>query len=623
MPRITLIGVLILQLSSLFSQSYLFPFQENGRWGFFDENCARIIPPKYDEVENFSEGLAAVRLKNNFGYIDKTGKFAIPAIYDRGYSFNNGYTLVYFRTKPYIINRSGEILFEHHYRQLQLFHKQIVVTTQTGKRGIINYQNQLIVDTTFESITIYPDAFILAKSSSNDRYILDINTFKSTPLEQGESVLMFNKGLILTENWNQKRPGYSQFTIHHAQGKSAIKDDFPLNKYSRLPFVFSDSIIIWAYHIKAEQNKNASRCLFNRFGNGVAFFNYRGEVVFQDSVSVEKIVPFYQNQAFALFQQRTSEEDGGYDIEWVIVDNHGRKVQKPIFSEICFDQVSGKAFVQGKALCKYQNGEICWIDTSGRVLFSQEDILNQVEASTKMSRENIDINYGSLRRVGDLALFSAQIYKGPSLILVWNSKNNTIKVWDVPGKGQYKPRGGEAFMDYPWFHGSSYKDMDTNGGAESPNAAKLFEQGEENLNANTVNILIERCDTNQALQVVKLINLSPDTISIGTQDGHFTSMRLQARSIDKNWKDITYMPSSWCGNSYYSVDLYPNHYWSFVIPKYRKGEFKTKLRIALNYSLPNGAIKHWYSELINAKLNYAQFWRHYFIDKQNKGEVTE
>ena len=623
MPRITLIGILILQLSNLFSQSYLFPFQEYGRWGFFDENCVRIIPPKYDEVENFSEGLAAVRLKNNFGYIDQNGKMVILAIYDRGYSFSNGYALVYFRTKPYIINRSGEILFEHHYRQLQPFHKQIIVTTQSGKRGIINYQNQLIVDTIFRSITIYPDAFILAESSNRGRYILDINTLKSTPLEQSETILMHNKGLILTENWNQKKPGYSEFSIHHAQGKSAIKDDFPLDKYSRKPLVFSDSIIIWAYHINANQQKNHPKCLVNRFGNGVVFFNYHGEVVFQDSISVEKIVPFYQNRPLALFQQRSSEEDGGYELEWVIVDDHGKKVQKQPFSEIYFDEVSGKAFDQGKALGMNRNGEICWIDTSGLVLSSEKDIINQLEASTKMTKEDIEVDYESLRRVGDLALFGAQIYKGPSLTLVWNSKNNTLTVWKVPSEGQYKPRGGEAFMGYPSFHGSSHKDMDTNGGAESPNAAKLFEQGEENLNPNTVNILIERCDTNHTLQVVKLINLSPDTISIETQDGHFTSMRLQAKSIDKNWKDITYMYPSWCGNSYYSVDLYPNHYWSFVIPKYQKGEFKTKLRIALTYSLPNGAIKHWYSELISAKLNYAQFWRHYSIDEQNKGKLIE
>lgn len=621
MARITLIGILILQLSNLFSQSHLFPFQQNGRWGFFNENCARIIPPKYDEAENFSEGLAAVRLKNNFGYIDQTGKFVIPAIYDRGYSFNNGYALVYFRAKPFIINRSGEILFEHHYSQLQPYHNQIVVTTQTGKRGIINYQNQLIVDTIFKSIKINPGAFILAESSSNGRYILDIHTLKSTPLEQGESITLFNNGIILTENWNQKKSGYSEFSIHHAQGKAAIKDDFPLNKYSRQPFVFSDSIIIWAYHINAEQQKNHPKCLVNRFGNGVLFFDYHGEVVFQDSISVEKIVPFYQNRV--LFQQRTSEEDGGYDLKWLIVDNNGKKVLKQTFSEIYFDQESGKAFVQGKALCKDQNGEICWIDTSGKVLSSEKDLINQLEASTKMAKDDIDIDYESLRRVGDLALFSAQIYKGPSLTLVWHLKSNMLKVWQVPAEGQYKPRGGEAFMGYPSFHGSSYKDMDTNGGAESPNAAKLFKQGEENLHTNSVNILIERCDTNQAFQVVKLINLSPDTISIETQDGHFTSMRLQAKSIDKNWKDVTYMPSSWCGNSYYSVDLYPNHYWSFVIPKYRKGEFKTKLRVALTYSLPNGAIKHWYSELINAKLNYAQFWRHYFIDEQNKGKLTE
>lgn len=48
-----------------------------------------------------------------------------------------------------------------------------------------------------------------------------------------------------------------------------------------------------------------------------------------------------------------------------------------------------------------------------------------------------------------------------------------------------------------------------------------------------------------------------------------------------NWKPITYLPSSFCGNSYHTITLDKNEYWEFVQPVYT-GEFETKLRYRLD-----------------------------------------
>ena len=52
------------------------------------------------------------------------------------------------------------------------------------------------------------------------------------------------------------------------------------------------------------------------------------------------------------------------------------------------------------------------------------------------------------------------------------------------------------------------------------------------------------------------------------------------------WQPIEYLPSSWCGNSYHSVYLKQNEYWTFDIPKF-KGKIKTKLRYRLMVSKDN------------------------------------
>ncbi len=52
-------------------------------FGFLDENLNYLVEPKYDEVCNFSHGMAVVKNKDGlYGYIDKTGTEVIPCQYE-------------------------------------------------------------------------------------------------------------------------------------------------------------------------------------------------------------------------------------------------------------------------------------------------------------------------------------------------------------------------------------------------------------------------------------------------------------------------------------------------------------------------------------------------------------
>ena len=54
---------------------------EKKKYGFIDTNGKEIVPPKYDDVEPFSEGFAKVRRNFYWGLIDETGREIIEPKY--------------------------------------------------------------------------------------------------------------------------------------------------------------------------------------------------------------------------------------------------------------------------------------------------------------------------------------------------------------------------------------------------------------------------------------------------------------------------------------------------------------------------------------------------------------
>lgn len=78
--------------------------------------------------------------------------------------------------------------------------------------------------------------------------------------------------------------------------------------------------------------------------------------------------------------------------------------------------------------------------------------------------------------------------------------------------------------------------------------------------------------------LVTLRNHGPDTAFFPAQDSRLY-MWTQALK-GKDHRDIEYLPSSWCGNSYHTLFLAPGQQWTFVMPKY-EGRMETRLRLAL------------------------------------------
>jgi hypothetical protein len=64
----------------------------------------------YDNIEQFKEELAIVRLNSKYGFIDKKGNEVIPPIYDNAKPFNNGKAEVQFMGKWRLIDCDGKVI---------------------------------------------------------------------------------------------------------------------------------------------------------------------------------------------------------------------------------------------------------------------------------------------------------------------------------------------------------------------------------------------------------------------------------------------------------------------------------------------------------------------------------
>ena len=82
----------------------------SGKWGFIDMTGAMVIAPQFDGIMSFSEGFAGVLYNGLWGFIDKTGAMVIPPQFDHVWPFSEGFSVVSYDGQRSFIDTTGELI---------------------------------------------------------------------------------------------------------------------------------------------------------------------------------------------------------------------------------------------------------------------------------------------------------------------------------------------------------------------------------------------------------------------------------------------------------------------------------------------------------------------------------
>lgn len=146
-------------------QRHLYPFDDNGKWGYLDEEGTIRIPPVYEWAEPFAGTLAMVGRSGYAGVIDKTGEIAIPCEFDEIIVYRNGSAAVVKDGQFGLADLTGHLIIPMEYQDIGEPSDGIMFAQKDGMFGYIDMDGR-------EQI---PFSFDDARSFQSGRAVVTLN----------------------------------------------------------------------------------------------------------------------------------------------------------------------------------------------------------------------------------------------------------------------------------------------------------------------------------------------------------------------------------------------------------------------------------------------------------------
>jgi hypothetical protein len=193
------------------------PVKLNGKWGFIEKSIWSSITPKfitecvYDEAQSFSQGLAAIKLNGKWGFIDKNGKEIINPKYEEVKSFSEDLAPVKLNGKWGFIDKNGKEIINPKYEDASIFSEGLSAVKSNGKYFFIDKKESLAIKSKFEKAYPFHNSNAFVKNNkiwfTIDKKGNKIKTFPYqdiAPFSEGLSaVKLNNKWGYIDENFKE------------------------------------------------------------------------------------------------------------------------------------------------------------------------------------------------------------------------------------------------------------------------------------------------------------------------------------------------------------------------------------------------------------------------------------
>jgi hypothetical protein len=603
----------------------LIRIQQQGKIGYIDPEGKMVVPAVYENGSDFSEGLAAIRTNGYYGYIDTTGRFTIQPQFDWAEPFSEELAAVNKDGHFFYINRSGASAFPCPFTTLSAFEHQVAMVRTAGKHwGLIDHFGQLVLDTIYNVIRDFDDGLAFVDRDVKDgptlegvidttgHFIIPIGKYASVGYPKqgycivsdtsGHQILVDRKGREILRRLEKGHTGIALDGFTEGIAPVNLYKDWEPER----PGVYYTSEEAYMGYIDMDQHLLLSDTL------------------------VERAMSFSGNRAF--IKLRT----GNYRV----IDRQMRRIGKDEYF-----MLRSEGFVNGHAIVILGYSDLL-IDTTGSVVFRPADdhphelsflgdqyLIDKVEA--------FDSTRFGILTVTGRSIFPPQLeaydqtgFHDHRLKVVLAGRLAVLDttgrvVWrDTSRRSATLPPLNIDYMLRGYF--CAYSAPDTRGETQPSGGWAVSHNTPHKIAAQVSSKFASLFDTNRLQLVIDtgtidtfssayrgyriyLANSTRDTARFDAEDSRLY-LSTEAQGPDGVWKAIDYLPSSWCGNSYHTVDLDPGAYWTFTMPQF-DGAIPVNIRLRLEgLRLPgahprdNQQSPALYSNTIRGRVNPAQFW---------------
>lgn len=117
---------------------------KNYQFGFIDKTGKLIAPPQFDEALGFSEGLAAVLVKDKWGFVDSSGKMVIQPQFEHVASFSDGLAPIQVKDKWGYIDKTGKVVIEPRFEDYAVFSDGLAAVPHECKYGYLDKSGKFV-----------------------------------------------------------------------------------------------------------------------------------------------------------------------------------------------------------------------------------------------------------------------------------------------------------------------------------------------------------------------------------------------------------------------------------------------------------------------------------------------
>ena len=115
------------------------------KYGFINKTGKYVIPPRFEDASNFSEGLAPVMEHQSWGFIDKTGKTVIPFQYEEVRAFSKGFAPVRDNSAWGFIDLAGKMVIPAQYEDAGWFSEGLARVQKGGQWGYVDLMGKMVI----------------------------------------------------------------------------------------------------------------------------------------------------------------------------------------------------------------------------------------------------------------------------------------------------------------------------------------------------------------------------------------------------------------------------------------------------------------------------------------------